>query len=184
MRAFVRVRSLTAEELTTLQKMARSRTLCAGRVKRAHIVLMSNQGYTHQETAGKLGVNYHTSCRRVGRFNELGLSGLEELGRPGRPHVYSAANIGDVIQTALTKPDDLGLPFGSWTLDRLVTDLTDVKGIPIRRSRISEIFRNEGLRWRQHEGWMGVRVDPDFGQKRGLSKASTPVGQTTASSSA
>ncbi|MVN89391.1 helix-turn-helix domain-containing protein [Deinococcus sp. HMF7620] len=158
--------------------MSRSRTLCAGRVKRARIILMSNQGYTHQEIAEKIGVSYHTSCRWIGRFNALGLPGLDEL---GRPHVYSEANIGDVIQTALTNPDDLGLPFGSWTLDRLVTYLTDVKGIPIRRSRISEIFRHEGLRWRQQEGWMGVRVDPDFGQKRGLLKASTPVHLSTVS---
>lgn len=37
MRAFVRVRPLTDEEQTTLHKMTRRRTLCAGRVKRARI---------------------------------------------------------------------------------------------------------------------------------------------------
>ena len=181
MRAFVRVRQLTREELATLQKMSQRRTLAAGKVKRAKIILMSNQGYTHQEIAKTLGISYHTSCRWIGRFNELGLVGLEECGRPGRPHVYSEANVGEVIQTALTKPDDLGLPFGSWTLNRLVTYLTEVKGIPIRRSRISEIFRNEGLRWRQQEGWMGERVDPDFGKKRGPLNASTHNPQLTVS---
>lgn len=181
MRAFVRVRQLTDEELATLQKMTRSRTLCAGRVKRARIILLSNQGHTHKEIAKKLEVSYHTSCRWIGRFNDLGLKGLEELGRPGRPHVYSEQDVGLVIQTALTPPKELDLPFGSWTLDRLVAYLSEHKQIAMKRSRISEIFRHEGLRWRQQEGWLGERVDPDFAAKRGASKGSTPIPQPTAS---
>ncbi|MFC3859970.1 hypothetical protein ACFOPQ_04215 [Deinococcus antarcticus] len=47
MRAFVRARQLTREELVTLQKMSQRRTLAAGKVKRAKIILMSNQGYAH-----------------------------------------------------------------------------------------------------------------------------------------
>ena len=35
----------------------------------------------------------------------------------------------------------------------------------MRRSRISEIFIREGLRWRQQETWFGARVDPDFAKK-------------------
>lgn len=73
-----------------------------------------------------------------------------------------------IIQIALTKPDTLGLPFGAWTLDRLTTYLGGEKGIAMSRSRMSEIFRNEGLRWRQQEGWFGQRVDPDFAQKKGV----------------
>ncbi len=71
---------------------------------------------------------------------------LEEGPRDGRPPVYSTKDVGVVIQTALTPSSELGLPFGSWTLDRLVAYLTEVKSILIKRSRISEIFRHEGLR--------------------------------------
>ena len=67
----------------------------------------------------------------------------------------------------------MGRPFASWTLDRLVVYLTEVKGVPMKRSRMSEIFRHEGLRWRQHEGWFGERVDPAFAEKRGGSRPST-----------
>jgi transposase len=72
---------------------------------------------------------------------------------------------------ALTRPSELGLPFASWTLDRLVSYLSE-QGIAIRRSRISEIFIREGLRWRQDETWFGARVDPDFA-KKGRSNSST-----------
>jgi transposase len=181
MRAPVRTRALSQEEYHELKRMARSRTLCAGRVQRARIILLSNQGYLSHEIAVQLGVHEKTARRWVGRFNKYGVPGLEEGPRHGRPPVYSPHHVGEVIATALTPPDTLGLPFGSWTLDRLVAYLTDLKGIPMKRSRMSEIFRHEGLRWRQQEGWFGERVDPDFAQKRGQSSSSTPPLQTVAS---
>ena len=47
------------------------------------------------------------------------------------------------------------------------------QGIAMRRSRISEIFIREGLKWRHDETWFGERVDPDFAKKRGSSNSST-----------
>jgi hypothetical protein len=65
----------------------------------------------------------------------------------------------------------------------LVAHLSE-QGIAMRRSRISEIFIQEGLKWRHEETWFGMRVDPDFAQKRGLSSASIQQHQPAASSSA
>lgn len=78
-----------------------------------------------------------------------------------------------VIATSLTPPDDLGLPFGSWTLDRLVAYLTETHGIRMQRSRIGEILQAEGVRWRTQETWFGERVDPEFAAQRGRSSPST-----------
>lgn len=77
--------------------------------------------------------------------------------RSGRPPTYAAEQRSAVINTALTRPADLGLPFASWTLDRLVAWLSE-QGIAIHRSRVSEIFIQEGL-WRReggssHEPWV------------------------------
>ena len=47
------------------------------------------------------------------------------------------------IAAALTAPEDLGLPFGCWTLDRLEAYLNEHKGIPIKRSRIDEILLDD-----------------------------------------
>jgi hypothetical protein len=78
------------------------------------------------------------------RFNARGLHGLEKDVRTGRPPTYAAEQRSAVIDTALTRPADLGLPFASWVLDRLVAYLSE-QGIAMRRSRISEIFLQEGL---------------------------------------
>jgi transposase len=111
--------------------------------------------------------------RRIRRFNTEGLAALEDHHRPGRPATYSADEVAAVIAAALTSPRRLGLPFASWTLDRLAAYLQEHKGIAMRRSRMDEILLKEGLRWRRQETWFGARVDPEFAEKRGGSRHST-----------
>ncbi len=128
MRPYARVRMLTREEYEELERMERRRKLAASKVQRARIILLSNRGYLMKEIASQPGCHEKTASRRIGRFNELGMAGLEEYPRGGRPRVYSPEGVGTVIQTALSSPTKLGLPFGSWTLDRLVAYLKEQKG--------------------------------------------------------
>ena len=168
----IRPRALSDEERGELGRMARSRTLGAGRVRRARIVLRALEGLKAPEIGVRMGLCGATVRHWLKRFNARGLDGLEEDVRTGRPPTYSAEQRSAVIDTALTPPADLGLPFASWTLDRLVAHLTG-RGIAMRRSRIGEILIREGLRWRHEETWFGERVDPEFARKRGRSSGST-----------
>ena len=170
----LKVRSLTKEEETTIESQVHARTLPAWKVTRAKIIWYARQGEKVPEIARRLDLCEKTTRMWLKRFNELGMKGLEESPRAGRPLVYPAQQIAVVIQTALTKPEELDQPFACWTLDRLEAYLNEVKGIAIKRSRISEIFLAEGLGWRHEETWFGERVDPDFAQKRGSSKRSIP----------
>jgi transposase len=180
----IRVRAFSDEEQAELTRMARSRTLRAGRVKRAQLVLLAAEGRQAREIAEELRLHARTARFWLKRFNARGLAGLEESERPGRPPIYSAEQVGAVIEAALKRPADLGLPFASWTLDRLAAHLGEAKGIAMRRSRIGEILQREGLSWRQEESWFGARVDPDFARKRGRSSSSTPPRPRAAPSSA
>jgi transposase len=83
--------------------------------------------------------------------------------------------VGELLAASLSDPRALGLPFASWTLDRLSAYLNEEKAIPIKRSRIAELLQAEGLRWRRQEPWFGERPDPAFAEKRGPSSASTPL---------
>jgi transposase len=179
----IRVRAVSDEEREELGRMARSRTLGAGLVRRAQIVMHALEGLTAPEIGARMGLCGATVRHWLKRFNARGLQGLEEDVRTGRPPTYSAEQRSAVINAALTRPADLGLPFASWTLDRLVAYLAE-QGIAMRRSRISEIFIREGLKWRHEETWFGERVDPDFGRKRGRSSSSTRHHRPAASSSA
>jgi transposase len=170
----LKVRPLKEEEETTRESQVHARTLPAWNVTRAKIIWYAKQEETVPEIAKRLDLCEKTTRMWLKRFNELGLKGLEESPRSGRPPVYPAQQVAVVIQTALTKPEELDQPFACWTLDRLEAYLNEVKGIGIKRSRISEIFLAEGLGWRHEETWFGERVDPDFAEIWGLSNGSTP----------
>lgn len=169
----IRVRAIAPDEMKRLTDLARSRKRGAGLVQRAQIVLHAVDGLSAPAIAAKMDLCGATVRCWLKRFNEHGVAGLEEGVRSGRPPTYSAEEKGTVIRTALTRPAGLGLPFACWTLDRLVAYLSE-QGIAMRRSRISEILLDEGLKWRQEETWFGERVDPDFAKKRGSSSSSTP----------
>src|SRR3712207_3557909 len=144
------LRELTAEEASAVENLARSRTAPARRVERARIVWRASHGETPPSIAEVLGVSAETVRRRIRRFNAEGLAALEDHRRSGRPATYSADEVAAVIAAALAAPRRLGLPFASWTLDRLAAYLLEHEGIAMRRSRIDEILLAEGLRWRRH----------------------------------
>src|ERR671917_720626 len=175
----IRVRALSDDETQELARMARSRTLGAGLVRRAQIVQHALQeGLSAPDIAARMGLCGATVRFWLKRFNERGLPGLEEDMRSGRPPTYTAEERSAVITAALSRPAELGLPFASWTLDRLVGYLGE-QGIGMRRSRISEVLLAEGLKWRQEgstytSNGFGARVDPAFAEKRGPSSSSTP----------
>jgi transposase len=181
----IRVRALSDDETQELARMARSRTLGAGLVRRAQIVQHALQeGLSAPDIAARMGLCGATVRFWLKRFNERGLPGLEEDMRSGRPPTYTAEERSAVIKAALSRPLELGLPFASWTLDRLVAYLGE-QGIGMRRSRVSEVLLAEGLKWRQEgstytSNGFGARVDPAFAEKRGPSSSSTPPRRSAA----
>lgn len=181
MPALLRLRRLSAEEDQEIARLTRSRTASVRLVERAWIIAQAQQGQRLPDVARDLGVGVRMVRRWVRRFNAHGLAGLADAPRSGRPPRYPPEAVGELLAASLTDPQALGLPFASWTLDRLTAYLDEVKGIPIKRSRIAEILQAEGLRWRQQETWYGERPDPAFAQKRGPSSRSTPPRQRAAS---
>ncbi len=177
------LRELTAEERASLEKLAHARTAPARVVERASMIWSASRGDTVVAIAAHWHRDAETVRKRIHRFNAEGLGALEDRARCGRPATYSTEQVAEVVATALSAPHSLGLPFASWTLDRLAAYLSEHKGIVMKRSRIDEILLQEGLRWRQQETWFGARVDPDFAEKRGRSRHSTRPRRTAALSS-
>jgi transposase len=190
--ARLRMRELTDEERETITRLTHARTASVRLVERARIIECASQGERVAAIGRMLQMSEKMVRLWIRRFNAAGVEGLEDAPRPGRPATYTPEQVGEVLVTALTNPQDLGLPFGCWTLDRLEAYLNEEKDLPIKRSRIDELLIAEGLRWRTQETWFGERaaveagteqaapsimknereVDPDFAQKRGPSRPS------------
>ena len=170
----IKLKKLTAEEQSAIDKLARSRTAPAREVERAHIILLARRGTRVPAIAKELEVTAITVRTWLKRFNAAGRAGLQDRPRSGRPVTYQPEQVSEVIATALTNPQHLKQPFACWTLERLETSLNAEQQMPIKRRRIDAIWIAEGRRWRTQETWFGERVDPEFAQKRGAWTRSIP----------
>ena len=174
-----RLRELSEQEAQVIHKMAHAQSEEARLVQRATIVEQASHGVSAHQIALRLHLSDTTVRRWIGRFNEQGLDGLLDRPRKGAPRQYPARVRAQVIATALQEPAALGLPFASWTLERLQRYLQEACGIPMGKTRLFEVLQEEGLRWYKQEGWFGERVDPQFAQKRGPSNSSAAAPQPT-----
>jgi transposase len=109
-------------------------------VQRAHIIWRASRGESASALAARVGLDGETVRKRIRRFNAEGLVALKDRHRLGRRPTDTPEQTATVIASALTKPQTLGLPFTSWTLDRLATYLHEAKGIAMQCSRIDEIL--------------------------------------------
>jgi transposase len=155
-------------------------------VERAQVVEAALNGTPVQDIAAQLHLARGSVYLWLHRFAERGMAGLQDHPRGGRPPTYRREQVSQIIATARERAEKLGLPYASWTLDRLVAYLAERHGITMKRSRLDEILLSEGLRWRKQEKWFGERVDPDFAdcaETRGPSSASPPLAPPAAASS-
>jgi len=178
----LRIRDLTEEELRVIAKLTRSQTASIRLVQRARIIQAASQGKTIAQISAELALNANVVRKWFKRFETQGVAGLDDAPRSGAPTRYTPENTARVIATAKTRPTALGLPYSSWTFERLATYLHDQLGLTMKKTRIFELLQAEGLRWRKQETWFGERLDPEFAQKRGRSKPSGPPHLPTVSS--
>src|SRR5512132_1150843 len=104
-----RIRELTADEHTAIQQLAHSRTASARLVERARMLWHAAQGERVPAIAHRLHLDARTVRLWLTRFQEDGLAGLQDRARSGRPITYSPETVGEVLATAATPPQQLGL---------------------------------------------------------------------------
>ena len=117
----LQLRAVTNEERQAVARLAHSRTAPVRAVERARVVLAALDGQMVEEIAAEQHLARNTVYLWVHRFEQWGLAGLEDHTRSGRPRTYPGEQVGAIVATALTTPTTVGLPFASWTLDRLAT---------------------------------------------------------------
>jgi transposase len=158
--------TLTAAERKTLKKMVRGAKTCWRDRLRAQVVLAAARGRSNARIAGDLHVTADTVRRWRGRFAELGLPGLADLPRSGRPRRISEADRAAVVALACQLPAATGVPLSRWTGPELAAELT-AQGLASEPMSVSSVLRilaeNPVKPWR-YQSWIFPR-DPDFAAK-------------------
>lgn len=96
---------VSAADREQLEGLAASRSLPAGLVNRARIVLLSAEGMPNQQIARRLGMANATVGKWRRRFVEHGVTGLHDELRPGRPRSISDERVAQLVaRTLQTRP--------------------------------------------------------------------------------
>ena len=98
---------LTSEQQEQLNGMAISRSLPAGLVMRARIILMSAGGESNLAIATRLRLSQATVGQWRRRFLAQGIAGLHDELRPGRPRTISDERVARLVRKTLeSKPEN------------------------------------------------------------------------------
>jgi transposase len=123
--------------------------------KRARIVMLSAQKQKIHEISGVVGLHPINVRKWIHRFNRYGIDGLYPRRSPGRPRLFDEEQRQAIVEMATADPQDLGLQFPGWSLQRLRSQLIqqgvvkEISAETIRQELIKAGLAFEGRRWVQ-----------------------------------
>ena len=128
---------LSDEQHEQLLSWTRSTSIPHGLVLRARIVPASAEGVTNTAVAKRLVISLPTVGKWRRRFVALGVQGLHDDARPGRPRTYDDEKVATVINRALhAQPVDSG----PWSVRRMA----DAAGVS--KSTVQRWFARFGVK--------------------------------------
>jgi transposase len=130
------------------------------------VVLAAARDRNNERIAAELGICVYTVRKWRGRFAELGLAGLEDLPRSGRPRRISEADRAAVVALASQLPAATGVPLSRWTGPELKRELEAqaLVSAPLSVSSLLRILAENPVKPWQYQSWIFPR-DPDFAAK-------------------
>jgi transposase len=153
-----RVRILTVPEpdRVKLERRARDRGAPARVVERARIVLLSAEGLTGPEIAGRVGCTEPTVIKWRRQYAEDGLAGLEDALRPGGPKtVLTEETISQILSATVTPPPESLRVMGvtHWSSRRLADWLRRSQKLQVSHDSITRLWRRFCLQPHRTEGF-------------------------------
>ncbi len=147
---------LKAKQRQALQKLVARPSEAAGVVRRARVVLLSDEGVAGSEVATRLGMSREGVSRIRRRFLEDGVEGLADQPKAGRKdHALTADTVDKLIQLAMSPP-----PAGRarWTTRLLA------KQFGITSGAVSDALRRNNVKPHLVRTYK-VSRDPEFAAK-------------------
>ncbi len=154
---------LRSADRAELERRARAATSSQRDALRARIVLAAASGLGSAEIAAQQRVSVDAVSKWRGRYARLGIKGLGDRARSGRPSRLTPVEKLEIVSLACEPaPEDHGL--AGWTLDRLAQEI-ERRGIAtISRSWLQVLLARAELRPHKHKMWLHS-VDPTFREK-------------------
>ncbi len=146
---------LDSELREQLECLASSRSLPAGLVRRAKIVLLRVSGKTNVEIAQQLEISKTTVGLWRGRFPQHGMSGLYDELRPGRPRPISDERVAQLVRKTLKTKPQAGT---HWSIRQIAAETG------VSKSTVHRIWQAFGLQPHRQKQFK-LSSDPFFVEK-------------------
>ncbi len=160
MAAHARTVAIPDADRRELQRRARSKGAPARVVERARIVLLACEGVPGKQIAARVGCAEPTVVTWRRRYAEAGLTGQEDLPRPGSPSPLPEALRDRVLELTLTQPPTA---YGAthWS-SRLLAAALAAEGTPISHATIARIWHRFGVQpWRAETFTFSTDPEPE-----------------------
>jgi putative transposase len=146
----------TKEQVAELQTMSRSLKLERRYSERSRVILLSLEGATLDEIESATSLSRRAVNKWRNRFRSLGIEGLKDSPRSGKPQVITAEQKATVIQRACEKPEG---GYTNWSQRRIAQD------VGISQGMVQRILKKADLKPHKIEYWCGKSPDPEFESK-------------------
>lgn len=154
---------LSSEVRAELQRRVNAVTTSQRDAIRAKIVLAAADDEPTASIAQRLNVSIDQVSTWRGRYARLGLAGLSDRPRQGRPPVYTAVQRCEIVSVAC-EPGPLQEGLNGWTLDLLVEEVRRRGVAGVSRSHLHTILRRADLQPHRKRMWLHS-PDPLFREK-------------------
>lgn len=149
-----------------LERLVRAHKTEANLKQRANLILKISEGKSLYNAKDIVGISYQNANKWVHRFKKLGISGLKDSPRSGRPPIYGDKEKKEIIKVITSRPSDLGLPFTTWSLPKTRNYLQDKNILPnISWDTIRRVIKDAGFKYRMSRTWC-YSNDPLFEVKK------------------
>ncbi len=148
--------TVNQDQLNELLVMQRSLKIEKRYSQRASIILLSLEHKTLDEMISITGLSKPIVNKWRQRFRSMGIEGLKDASRSGKPSVISAVQKANVIQKACQKPEG---GYTNWSQKRI----GDAVGIS--QSKVHQILKQADLKPHKIDYWCGKSPDPEFESK-------------------
>ena len=140
--------SVTCDEESrkTIERWGASRAVEARLVERARIVLRCLAGERNDRIAAQMNLRPNTVAKWRGRFIEMGVAGLRDQPRPGKPPKYDVGQ----LRTRILKQLEMPAPDGQSSWD----GVTLARALDVSDDVVWRILSKEGISLQRMRSWV------------------------------
>lgn len=161
------VRSFTEVERAAIEAGLKSKDIFI--LRRSQMLHLSSEGFSTSEIASKVGYHQESVRQIIKKFDEKGLTVLEQGSRKPltQTRSISSSNAETIKELLRRSPREFAKDSSLWTL-KLLADVSYEQGLSTRKvsdETIRTTLKELGVRWKRAKRWLRSS-DPHYAHKK------------------